>query len=325
MLLVTLGLILLAACTTTPTDEPALLVATSSTASPEPTAEPTATDLPVPEPMVLIDGLGTEITLEEPAQRIVSLAASNTEILFALGAQGQIVGREDTADYPPEAIEITSIGSLFGDINTEAIVALEPDLALAAGTISPEQVQAIEDVGIPVFYLSNPMSFEELFEDIRTVGILAGRQEEAAALVDELSTRVEAVMDKLTGVDPVKVFYEIDGTDPSSPWTTGEGTFQDVLIGIAGGENIAADIVGWGQMNLEELVARDPAVIIFGEGPWVPTTPESLSERTGWGEITAVVNGDVYGIDTNWVDRPGPRLVDAFETFARLLHPELFK
>jgi iron complex transport system substrate-binding protein len=274
---------------------------------------------------VLTDGLGREVVLPAPAQRIVSLAPSNTEILFALGAGDLVVGREDTADYPAEALDIPSIGSLFGDINTEAIVALEPDLALAAGIITPEQVQAIEDVGIPVYFLADPMSFDELFDNLRVVGKLTGHEQRAADLADELSQRVDAIRNSVEGAETVKVFYEVDGTDPNSPWTTGSGTFQDLLIGLAAGTNIASDIQGWGQINLEEIVARDPELILFGEGPWLPTTPESLSARVGWNGITAVVNEAVYGIDTNWVDRPGPRLVDALETMARLLHPELFE
>ena len=324
-----LGAIALGACATQPiptsTAVPTPEVAPTEPPAAEPTVAPTDTSVPVPEPIVLVDGLGREVTLSQPAERIVSLAASNTEILFAIGAGESIVGREDTADFPAEALEIPSIGSLFGDINTEAIVALAPDLALAAGTISPEQVQAIEDVGIPVYFLANPMTFDELYDNLELVGTLTGREEAASALAEELKMRVDSTLAAIAGSEPVKVFYEVDGTDPNSPWTTGIGTFQDVLIGLAGGENIAADIQGWGQMNLEELVARDPQVIIYGEGPWVPTTPESLAERAGWGSITAVLDGAVYGIDTNWVDRPGPRLVDAFETMARLLHPELFE
>ncbi len=318
-----LTMMTIGACTAQPASIPTPPPTEPPTA--EPTSAPTDTPPPSPELLVFVDGLGREVALPGPAERIVSLAASNTEILFSIGAGDLIVGREDTADYPPEALDIPSIGSLFGDINTEAIVALEPDLALAAGTISPEQVQALEDVGILVYLLPNPMTFDELYRNLETVGALTGREEAASALSDELKSRMDATLQALEGSEPVRVFYEVDGTEPNSPWTTGSGTFQDVLIGLAGGENIAADIQGWGQMSLEELVARDPQVIIFGEGPWVPTTPESLAERAGWGAISAVLDGAVYGIDTNWVDRPGPRLVDAFEAMARLLHPERFE
>jgi len=154
-----------------------------------------------------------------------------------------------------------------------------------------------------------------LFDNLETVGRLTGHLDQAEALVEELRARVEAVTDKVASADPVRVFYEVDGTDPTAPWTTGAGTFQDVLMGLAGGENIAGDIQGWGQMNLETIVARDPQVIIFGAGPWVPTTAESLAARTGWDIISAVQTGRVHGIDTNWVDR---------EQIAVFIHPELF-
>ncbi|MEA1978726.1 MAG: ABC transporter substrate-binding protein [Chloroflexota bacterium] len=287
----------------------------------EPTVEPTEDVYP----LTLVDGMGREVVLPGPAQRIVSIAPSNTEILFAIGAGDQVVGRDEVSDYPPEALEIASIGSTYGELNTEAILVLEPDLVLAATITSPEQVQTIEVLGIPVFLIANPEDFSGLLENIKLVGILTGHEAEAEALAAGLDERVAAVTQKAAAAKLVSVFYEVDGTDPTAPWTTGAGTFQDVLIGLVAGENIAADIAGWGQMSLEEIVTRDPQVVIFGEGPWVPTTVESYSDRSGWGEIAAVVDSRVYGIDTNWVDRPGPRLVDALEEMAVMIHPELFE
>ncbi len=287
----------------------------------EPTIEPTEDVYP----LTIVDGMDREVVLPGPAQRIVSIAPSNTEILFAIGAGDQVVGRDEVSDFPPEALDVPSIGSTYGELNTEAILALEPDLVLAATITSPEQVQTLEVLGIPVFLLANPDDFSGLLENIGVVGILTGHEAEAEALAAGLDERIEAVTQKAADAELVSVFYEVDGTDPTAPWTTGAGTFQDVLIGLVGGENIALDIAGWGQMSLEEIVTRDPQVVIFGEGPWVPTTVESYSDRSGWGEIAAVVDGRVYGIDTNWVDRPGPRLVDALEEMALMIHPELFE
>jgi iron complex transport system substrate-binding protein len=302
------------------------------TAMPEPeepteaVVEPTATEPePTPESIVLNDGLGREVVLDEPAQRIVSIAPSNTEILYAIGAGDHVIGRDEISDYPPEVLDVASIGSTYGELNTEAILALEPDLVLAATITTPEQVQTLEALDIPLYLLPNPMTFDELFANLLVVGEITGNQTQAQELVDELSARVDTITGKMEGSDPVTVFYEVDGTDPTAPWTTGTGTFQDVLIGMAGGANVAADIQGWGQMSLEELVTRDPEVVIFGEGPWVPTTEESLGERAGWGDISAVQQERVYGIDTNWVDRPGPRLVQALERMAAMIHPELFE
>jgi iron complex transport system substrate-binding protein len=295
------------------------------TQPPSPTQAPAPTEPPAPEPIKLTDGMGRDVSVPAPAQRILSIAPSATEILFAIGAGEQVIGREDTADYPPEVLELPSIGSTYEALNTEAIVAMDPDLVMAAMINSPEHVQAIEDLGIPVFVLGNPLVFEDLYLFLEQAGELTGREAEVIDLVADLRTRVDGVTAALSGVEPRRVYYEVDGKDPMSPWTIGSGTFQDVLITMAGGENITADIDFYGQINLEELVARDPDVMIFSQSIWVSTSPESVAERPGWSQITAVADGAVYGIEGNWIDRPGPRLVDAYEALAAFLHPERFE
>lgn len=284
-----------------------------------PTGEPTA------GPITVTDGLGREISLPEPARRVVSLAPANTEILFALGGGSLLVGRDDFSDYPPEALEAPNLGDVYGELNTEAVVALEPDLVLAAELTPLEQIDEIESLGVTVFALANPLDFEGLYANLESVGRLTGHEAEAAALAESLRARVEAVTERLAGVEPVSVYYEVDASDVNAPWTTGSGTFQQLLIEMTGGENVAADIQGWGQISLEELVARDPEVVIFGAGTFVPTTPESVAERPGWSDIAAVANGAVYSIDTDLTDLPGPRLVDGLEAMAKLLHPERFE
>jgi iron complex transport system substrate-binding protein len=284
----------------------------------------TATYEPSLEPITLTDGYGRVVSIPEPAKRILSIAPSSTEILFAVGAASQVVGRDELSDYPSEAMNVPSIGTTYGELNVEAIIALEPDLVLAAEINSPEHIQVLEDLGLAVFVLPNPMVMDDLYELLEMAAKLTGHETEAEDLVDQLEIRVETVIEILSGVEPVPIFYEVDSTDPGAPWTTGPGTFQDVLINLAGGENIASDIEFWGQLSLEEIVARDPRVIVFSESPWVTTTSESFTERPGWGNITAVVNSDVYGIDGTWMDRPGPRYVDALEALAKILHPEVF-
>jgi iron complex transport system substrate-binding protein len=283
-----------------------------------------AAPAPSGEPLQWTDGLGRQVALSAPAERIVSLAPSNTEILFAVGAGPQTVGRDELSDFPAEAAAVSSIGSTFGQLNTEAIVALQPDLVLAASITAPEQVQALEDLGLTTYVLADPSDFEGLYQNLTIVGELTGQQAGAAEMLAELEARVTAVAERMQGADRPRVFYEADGVDPTAPWTTGSGTFQSVLIDLAGGTNVAAEITGWGQFSLEKLVAIDPQVIVFGSGPFVPTTAESLAARPGWGTLTAVADERVYAIDTNWVDRPGPRLVEALEAMARVIHPELF-
>lgn len=287
------------------------------------TSPPAATESPA-GPIVLVDGLGREVTIDHVPRRIVSLAPSATETLFAIGAGDALVGRDDFSDYPEQVEQVASIGSTYGELNTEAILGLEPDLVLGAGITPPEQIATLEELGIPVFVIGNPEDFPGLFENLLVVGELVGHSEEARALAAEMRARYEAVTDLTRQAEPVSVFYEIDGSDPQAPYTTGSGTFQDLVIELAGGENIASDLEGWGQLSLEEIVVRDPEVIVFGSGPFVPTTVESLKERAGWEGLSAVQNDRVYAIDTDLLDLVGPRLVDGLEALAQVLHPELF-
>ncbi len=306
--------------TAAPTSAPTVAPTTAPTEPPAPTA--TAT----PAPIKLTDGLSRTIELAAPAQRIVSIAPSNTEILFALGAGKQVVGREELSDYPPEAKDVTSIGSVFQKINTEAIVALKPDLVLAAEINSPEQVKALEDLKLNVFYLSNPKTFDDLYKNLETVGQLTGRSAEAAKLNESLKARYDAVLQKVSQAkDTPTVFYEIDATDPTKPYTSGPGTFIDLVITLASGKNVGGALKdAFAQISSEELVKQNPDIIVLGDALY-GVTPESLAQRPGWNTLSAVKNKMVFTFDDNLMSRPGPRLVDGLEQMAKLIHPELFK
>jgi iron complex transport system substrate-binding protein len=275
--------------------------------------------------LTFTDSLGREVKLEAPAERVVSLAPSNTEILFALGAGPQVVGRDELSDYPEEAKSLSSVGGSMGDFNTEAIVALEPDLVIAAGLNPPELVSSLEALGLTVYYLENPKTLEELYVNLETVARLTGHEKEAADLVASLRSRVAAVDQKIAGVtEKPLVFYELDATDPTKPWTSGPGTFIDQLIARAGGVNVGTELESeWAQISSEQLVASNPDIIVLGDAAY-GTSPESVKARPGWDVLTAVKNDQIFTFDDNLVSRPGPRLVDALEQLAKLLHPELF-
>jgi len=207
--------------------------------------------------LTFTDGLGREVKLDSPAQRIVSLAPSNTEILFALGAGSQVVGRDELSDYPKEAKAIPSVGGSMGDFSEEAILALKPDLVLAAGLNSPDLVASLEKLGLTVCSLSNPKTFEDLYKNLEIVAQLTGHEKEAAELNKSLKARVAAVDEKIMPLSsrPV-VFFELDATDPLAPWTAGPGTFIDQLIVRAGGVNAGAKLEGdWAQISSENLVS----------------------------------------------------------------------
>jgi iron complex transport system substrate-binding protein len=274
----------------------------------------------------ITDGLDRPVRLEAPAQRVVSMAPSNTEILYAIGAGEQVIGRDEFSDFPAEAGDLPSVGGGFGDYNQEAIVELEPDLVLAAEINTPEQVQALADLGLNVFWLANPTSMDEMYSNLEILGRLTGHETEAAELAASLKERVAGVESKVAdAAETPRVFYELDSTEPNAPWTAGPGTFIDTLIQMAGGENVAGDLDGqYLQISLENLVVEDPDVILLGDAAY-GVTPESVGQRSGWESLSAVQDGRVHPFDDNLASRPGPRLVEGLETLAKLLHPELFE
>ncbi|MDO9300638.1 MAG: ABC transporter substrate-binding protein [Anaerolineales bacterium] len=312
-----------------------LLAGCGPAATPTELAVPVSTQLPATEAVVapppasaeikLTDDLGRPVVINGTAQRIISMAPSLTEILFAVGAGDQVVGRDQFSDYPAEAANVTDIGATYEALNTELIISLKPDLILTAEINSPEQVKTLEDLGLTVYYLKNPTTIEEMYGDMELIAQLTGHEAEAATAIEALKMRVAAVDEKIMPLSSrISVFYEVDGTNPAKPYTAGKGTFITLLIDRAGGYNIASDLDGYPQLSLEQVVAADPAFIILGDAKW-GTTPESIAQRPGWGNLSAVTSGQVLPFNDDLVSRPGPRMVDGLEELAKLLRPELFK
>lgn len=272
-------------------------------------------------PLQAKDDLGRDVTIAKVPERIVSLAPSNTEILYALGLGDRVVGVTDYCDYPPEAKAKEKVGG-FKDPSVEKVVALGPDLVLATGGIQRQVVDQFEKVGVAVFVL-DPHTVDGVLGSVRTVARLAGIPDEGKRVADGLDARVKAVRDRTAALSPddrPAVFHEVW---PDPLMTAGPGSFAHDMIELAGGRNVAA---GAGQpyppFSQEELVAADPAVIItpFAE------TAQALAQgkRPGWRTLKAVRDGRVVVVNQDLVARPAPRLVDGLEAFARAIHPELF-
>ena len=299
---------------------PATAAPTPVSTATVPPATATVSASPTPAGITLTDGLGRTVKLDHPAQRIVSLAPSNTEILFAIGAGSQVVGRDDLSDYPVQVKSLPSVGGSMGQYSNEQIVALKPDLVLAAEINTPELVKSLESLGLTVYYLKNPDTLEQMYGNLQIVAQLTGHESDASTLIDSLKSRVAAVDAKISGITtkPI-VFYEIDATDPAKPYTYGPGTFGDALITRAGGVNFS-DAAGikdaYPQVSLEQIVATNPQVIILGDSNF-GTTPDSVKARPGWSTIDAVKNNMIFPFDDNLVSRPGPRLVDGLEQLAK--------
>jgi len=268
-------------------------------------------------PMTLTDEAGNPVSLPETPERIVSLAPSHTEILFALGLGDRVVGVTDYCNYPEEAAGRPTVGG-FADIDVETVVGLGPDLVLGTSMHASELAPRLQALGVTTFIV-DPRTVADVLETILTVGIITGRTQQAALLVAQMTERIAAVAHAVEGEPEPKVFWEL-GPDL---FTAGPGSFVDDLIRLAGGENVASNAQGlWPQLGVEMILLEDPDVIVLADHAYGETF-EKVAARPGWGQIAAVVEGRVIELsDDDIFSRPGPRLVDALEFLAKALHPE---
>lgn len=275
-------------------------------------------------PLTIQDASGTEITIEEEPERIVSTSPSETEILFALGLGDKVVGVSDYADYPEAALEKERVGGVV-DPNAEAIIALEPDLVISGISMSDDVADKLRNLDL-VTYKNDGQSLEEILDNILKIGQVVNAQTEAEELVAEMQADIDAVKEAVADVaeaDKKKVYLEF-----TPGWTVGSGEFLDELITIAGGINVASELEGWAEVNEEKIIEEDPDVILFAKDAVDFETEQPLAEliqdRSGWTEITAIQNDRLVGIDENIVSRIGPRVTDALKQFAEAIYPELY-
>jgi iron complex transport system substrate-binding protein len=272
-------------------------------------------------PLSVTDDRGKVVTLTASPRRVVSLAPSATEIVFALGAGDRLVAVDDFSDFPAEAKAIPHIGGFR--TSPEKVISSTPDLILAiSGGNLPGQLDALNQ---PLF-IFDPSDIEGVYRNITSVGRMLDREPEAQKIVADMRSRIDAVAQKAaTAKSRPRVLHEVDSTNPAQLFVAGPNNFIDSMIKIAGGINVAADAtVQYPKFSPEQIVARDPEVIVLADAKF-GATPEIVRARQGWSAITAVKQNAVYPIDDDLVSRPGPRLVQGFEAYIRLIHPELFR
>jgi iron complex transport system substrate-binding protein len=270
--------------------------------------------------VMVTDDAGRQITLEQAPEKIVSMAPSNTEILFALGLGERVVGVTTYCDYPDETADVAKVGDSYSP-DYEKIISLEPDLVLAVGTADSELVKGLEGYGLTVCVLQAE-TVAQVPDDIELVGQVTHAGKAAKTVADDVRARIKTVSDRISGTAPADrpvVFWCLDDL----LWTVGPGSFVNDVIAIAGGQNIGATLgQAYGQFSLESLLEADPGVIII---PILdPAVPGKLAQLDGWETLTAVKSGRVYQIDPDIVSRPGPRIAEAVEKVAGLLYPSLF-
>jgi len=280
--------------------------------------------------LTLVDDRGYVLNLTSYPNRVVSLAPSNTEILFAIGAGDKVVGVTNYCNYPYnfsawiEAGNLTSVGDYWTP-NIEAIVTLEPDLIFAA--FAQEQVvNTLRGMGYKVLVL-DPGNIDDTLKDIVLVGRATNKDVEAGILVNNLRQRIDAVVSKVADATSTpKVYYEV-WYDPI--WSVGSESWENELIEKAGGINIFADQnLDYFMPSAEAFIERNPDIIIlpFGHGAEPPFwgSFDQVKARPGWDVVSAVQNDRLYTIDADIIARPGPRIVDALEILAQIIHPELY-
>ena len=280
----------------------------------------------------VVDDLGRNIVIEEPPTRIVSMAPSVTEILFALDLGDKIVAVTDACDYPPEALEIEKIREPFGDFQIEKIVGLSPDLVIMDRylDLSPPGfwLSKLDEVGLRVIVLY-AKDLEDVLDNIKLVGQATWSQDKATELVSALENRINAVMEKVANIseeEKPRVFSTGWYDGESDPWTSGYGTFADDTVKLAGGINVAGIKSGYFQMDLEAVIWADPQIIfVIEDYKWPTPTYNSILNDERFQSTEALKNNEIHKIDANVMSRPAPRLVDGLEETAKILHPDLFQ
>lgn len=307
-------------------------------------------------PITITDDHGNKIRLNRAPTRIVSLDPRDTETLFAVGAEKLVVadssqyvegaaGMSTSFKYPSQwpsqwgknyptlskqlpHIEGGCCGTHF---DVERLTSLRPDVVLApySKTELPTFGQ-MRDLGMKVVIL-DPSNLEGIFHDISLVGAITGNSGKASRVVTEMRSQLRAVKAGLKRAHGTpRVYYEIDATNPTQPFTAGPGTFIDEAIHISGGKNVAdsattcSGTLCYPQFSLEALVRLNPQVILLGDAAY-GTSPSDVKSRGGWETISAVKSGKIYRYNDELISRAGPRIIIGIRAMAMLIHPAAFK
>ncbi|TMF79457.1 MAG: cobalamin-binding protein [Chloroflexi bacterium] len=286
--------------------------AVSVTPSPSVTASPF--------PAALTDFQNRSVTVPARPERLVSIGPSITAFLFALGAGPRVVGVDDFSDEPAEAATREHVGGI--KVNFEKVVALKPDLVFSV-KFSDGTIEKLQAASLNVLVV-DPQSVFDVAKTATLLGKAVGADGEA--LAQSIQQRVDAVKTKTATVATrPRVYHEIDASDPAKIFTVGPGSYINDLIDIAGGVNIAARAASaYPQLSAEEILRSDPEIIVLAADAY-SAKPADVAARQGWSVIAAVKNGRIFSIEPNLINRPGPRVGEAAEAYAKLVHPELFR
>ncbi|MFW6333797.1 MAG: ABC transporter substrate-binding protein [Desulfosalsimonas sp.] len=265
------------------------------------------------------DHAGRKVDVPSDPERVVSLAPSITEMVFAVKRGHRLAGVTMYSNYPPEAKDIASVGS-YVSLDLEKIVSLDPDLCIAIKDGNPiEVIRRLENFGIPV-YAVDPMDLDSVMETISDIGKLLGGKQEAHKVISEMKERISEVEKAISGTSQRPgVFFQI-GVDPIV--SAGADTFIHELITRAGGRNLAGENRGYPRFSTEEVLALAPDIIIVTSMERQSSFERVVRKWKNWESLPAAADDRIYLVDSDLVDRPSPRLVKGLEKLAGLIHPE---
>lgn len=274
-------------------------------------------------PMTVTDDLGRQVTLRAEPQRLVSLAPSNTEIIYYLGLGDRLVGDTTYCDYPEEAKLVAKVGG-FKDPSLEKIIVMKPDLVFATG-MHEQLIKSLEDAGLTVIAVK-PKSVENIIDSIQLFARVAGVENRGVALTKGLEERVELVSQKVGSVPLAQkptVYYEL-WYEPLM--SVGPDSMIGHIIKLAGGINIAEDSAEqYPQLSEEVIIAKNPQVMFNSYGHDAKkVTAAEISAREGWQNVAFVKSGRIFTIESDCLTIAGPRIVEGLEQMAAYLYPDLF-
>ena len=281
-------------------------------------------------PLSIVDGVGRTVTITEYPDRIVSIAPSCTEIIFALNLQEKLFGAPTYTGYSPEiqeridSGELTTVGT-FSQISIETIVGLDPDLILAKGGFQLSTAERLMELGKTVVVVTH-QGFDGLLSDISLIGQITGQDTEAEAFVGDMESTAQEIMDKTKDLTKPRVYVEYYFNGGFASY--GATSVVNEMISMAGGVNVFEDYEGqYMETSTEEILEANPEIIIISKGVMSEgcgLTPQTIRERAGWDKTTAVQENQIYEVDENLITVAGPRLAGGLEELAKIFHPELF-